>query len=459
MNHYDLIVLGGGSAGYAGARTAKELGKTVAIVDGAQELGGLCILRGCMPSKTLIYSAEVLHLARNGHSFGLEIPEARADFSSLQARKKAIIREFQDYRAGQLEDGRFNLYRNFARFSGEKEVTLDNGTILTADKFLIATGSSVATPLVPGLAGLPVLTSDDILDLDRQLDSVLMLGGGIVACEMAQFLQRTGTRTTLIQRNPRILKSWSPEVSEALEGAFTEEGIRVFTGTQNLSLAKKGDGYAASFEQDGQAITIEADQQVNALGRDPTTDQLNLPAANINLRPSGHIAASAVQQTSNPDIYAAGDCTGPHEIVHVAILQGECAVQHAFGEEPDPMNYDPLLLVIFTDPQAAVVGLKESQLQERSIPYLTESHPFNDHGKSILMEAKHGYVKAIAHKETGQLLGAECVGKDAGELIHAMSVAVSLEAKVQDLAKAQWYHPTLSEIWTYPLEDIADQVG
>ena len=122
------------------------------------------------------------------------------------------------------------------------------------------------------------------------------------------------------------------------------------------------------------------------------------------------------------------------------------------------MDYDPLLLVLFTDPQAAVVGLQESQLKERGIPFLTESYPFNDHGKSILMEARRGYVKVLAHKETGQVLGAECVGKDAGELIHTMSVAVSLNARVQELAKAHWYHPTLSEIWTYPLEDLAEAI-
>jgi pyruvate/2-oxoglutarate dehydrogenase complex dihydrolipoamide dehydrogenase (E3) component len=458
MKHYDLVVLGGGSAGYAGARTAKELGKSVAIVDQADELGGLCILHGCMPSKTLIYSAEVLHLAKKARTFGLRISDACADFSALQLRKKEIIKEFQQYRASQLEDGRFDLYRNFARFTGNQEITLDNGTILNAEKFLVATGSSIATPPVPGLSELPVLTSNDILSLDRQLDSIIVLGGGIVACELSQFLQRTGTSTSLIQRHHRILKSWNPEVSAVIENAFIAEGMNLHTATSNLRLEKTEIGFAASFEQGGNSIRLEADHLLNALGRIPNTEALNLDAAGVRLQSSGHIATNGLQQSSNPAIYAAGDCAGPHEIVHIAILQGECAVKHAFGQKTAPMDYDPLLLVVFTDPQAAVVGLTEHQLEKQNIPCLTESYPFNDHGKAILMEAKKGYVKVIAHEKTGQVLGAECVGKDAGELIHPMSIAVSLKAKVQDLARAHWYHPTLSEIWSYPLEDLSEAI-
>jgi len=458
MKHYDLIVLGGGSAGYAGARTGVELGKSVAVVDGSKELGGLCILRGCMPSKTLIYSAEVLHLAQNGKKFGLNIPQATADFPALHQRKKTVIGEFQEYREEQLKDGRFDLYQQFGRFSGEKEITLEDGTVLTADKILISTGSKISVPPVPGLSELPVLTSDEILELDRKLDSVIVLGGGVVACELAQFLSRTGSEVTQIQRSPNLLKSMSPEVSQVVKTAFEAEGMKVYTDTSNLSLQKTDNGYAATFEQDGQTTTVDATEIVNALGRTPATDSLNLSAPGVELRRSGHIVADEYQQTSHPDIFAAGDCAGPHEVVHVAIIQGECAVKKAFGQDPDPMDYDPLLTVVFTDPQAAVVGLSETELTQRGIPFLTESYPFDDHGKSILMEAKFGYVKVIAHKETGVVLGAECVGKDAGELIHSMSVPVGLKAKVQDLIKVHWYHPTLSEIWTYALEDLAEEI-
>ena len=159
-----------------------------------------------------------------------------------------------------------------------------------------------------------------------------------------------------------------------------------------------------------------------------------------------------------PSIYAAGDCAGPHEIVHIAVKQGETAALHALGFAVPPVEYDNLLSVVFTDPQIAKVGLSTEELKNRDINFISASYPFDDHGKSILMEAKKGYVAVHAEKSSGIILGAECAGKDAGELIHSLSVAVSLQATVHQLLKVDWYHPTLSEIWTYPLEDIAEEI-
>ena len=165
------------------------------------------------------------------------------------------------------------------------------------------------------------------------------------------------------------------------------------------------------------------------------------------------------QQTHISSIYAAGDCAGPHEIVHIAIKQGETAAKHAFGQPVPPMGYESLLTVVFTDPQVAKVGLSPEQIRNLGMEPVSASYPFDDHGKSILMEAKYGYVAVHADRSTGVILGAECVSKDAGELIHALSVAVALKASVSDLLNADWYHPTLSEIWTYPLEDIAEEIA
>ena len=168
---------------------------------------------------------------------------------------------------------------------------------------------------------------------------------------------------------------------------------------------------------------------------------------------------NSFQETKVSGIYAAGDCAGPHEIVHIAIRQGETAARHAMGELTKPISYDHLLGVVFTDPQVASVGLLPKELDKRGIKYLSADYPFDDHGKSILMEAKHGYVAVHADKESGVILGAECVGKDAGELIHTLSIAVSLKASVHQLAQADWYHPTLAEIWTYPIEDLVEEIN
>lgn len=457
-NHYDFIIIGGGSAGYAAARTARACKERVAIIDNADPLGGLCILRGCMPSKTLIYSAEVLHLAQQGPLFGLNIPSAGVDMPQLHQRKIAMVKEFAEYRQQQLQNPRFTLIRQKAAFSGEREITLDDGSRLTADYFVIATGSTVAVPDIPGLKDTPFWTSDDVLDLEEKPESVVVLGGGVVACELAQFLQRIGTRVTLIQRSPHLLSHFSPQAASVVEETFREEGMEVYTGTHIEQVRPQGDGVEVVFQHQGQSHTVRAAHLFNALGRKPNTYGLNLEKAGIQLTASGHIACNSWQQTSNPAIYAAGDVAGPHEIVHVAIMQGETAARHALGLNPPPISYRDLLTAVFTDPQVAHVGLTEKQMQEEGIEFVVADYPFNDHGKSILMEAKHGYVKTWADAITGQLLAAECVGKDASELIHSMAVAITLKSNIADLLKVHWYHPTLSEIWTYPLEECLDAI-
>lgn len=454
---FDLIVIGGGSAGYAAASAMQRAGKKVAIIDAATELGGLCILRGCMPSKTLIYSAEVLHLAQKGKLFGLDIPQAKVDMPALHARKKQVIGEFADYRRGQLQSDRFTLYRQSARFTAPRSLELADGTVLQGRKILIATGSRVNVPQIPGLAQTPCWTSDDVLELSFVPKSVIVLGGGVVACELAQFLARIGTKVTLIQRNARLLKEQPPEASAVVVKAFTDEGIEVITDTalEEIQALPEG-GVQVTFTHKGQSETRRAEHLFNALGRRPNTDGLDLEKAGIALRDSGHIAVNAFQQTSNADVYAAGDVAGPHEIVHVAILQAEVAARHALHEKTAPVDTSALTSVVFTDPQIACAGPSDAELKERGIETVSAQYPFDDHGKSILMEAKYGYVKTVVNKADGRLLAAECVGKDASELIHAMAVAITLKARAADLLAAHWYHPTLSEIWTYPLEDCVD---
>ncbi len=452
--HYDFISIGGGSAGYAGARTAREKWENVALVDGARELGGLCILQGCMPSKTLIYSTEVLHLARKAGQFGLDIPNASADMPKLHERKRRVIGEFAAHRQSQLQSGEFDLYRQSARFTGDHEITLDNGTKLTADKFLIATGSHINCPPVPGLSEIPYLTSDDVLELDYLPESVIVLGGGYVGCELAQYLRRLGTRVVQIQRSFRILKDTPSQAARTVENVFRQEGIELFTDTQIEQVEQTDKGVRVTFYHQGAQVTREAATLFNALGRSPNTKQLALESANVECKPSGHVTTNEYQQTSNPDIFAAGDCASPYEIVHVAIMQAECAARYATGRHAEPVDYNSLVKVIFTDPQIAIAGLSEDDVQAQGIEYLSADSPFDDHGKAILMEAKEGYVKILADKEHGRILGAECVGKDASELIHSLAVALPLRATVHDLLKAHWFHPTLSEIWTYPLEDL-----
>ena len=460
IKSYDLLVIGGGSAGFNAARVAAGLGKRVAIVDGAKQLGGLCILKGCMPSKTLLYSTEILHLAQNGKTFGLKISGASADMKSLQARKRRIINEFARHRNQALENGKYDVYRSHARFTGPRTITLADGRTLTAEKFLIGTGSKVSVPAaVPGLSTTPFWTSDDVLDLDFIPESVIVLGGGIVACELAQFLRRIGSKITLIQRSKNILKDHSPAASEVVQQSFRDEGIDLHTDTKIEKISGDKTGVSVKFIRAGKPVTRRAKFLFNALGREPNTTGLDLAAAGVKTTPAGRIAVNKWQQTSAKHIYAGGDVCGPHDIVHLAVAQGELAARHAFGVKGlKPIDHSLLLNVVFTDPPLATIGVQESELVARGEKLLVASYPFNDHGKSILMNANYGYVKVIAEPELGRILGAEIVGPHAGELIHIFSGPLAMKATVFDLLRAPWYHPTLAEIFTYPLEELADKI-
>jgi pyruvate/2-oxoglutarate dehydrogenase complex dihydrolipoamide dehydrogenase (E3) component len=459
MKNYDFIAIGGGSAGFNAARTAADLGQKVAIVDGAAELGGLCILKGCMPSKTLLYSTEVLHLAQQAKTFGLSIPKAAADMRRIHARKRKIIGEFAEYRAKAMNSDRYKIYRSFAEFIDPHTVVLSDGTKLQAKRFIISTGSKVSSPPLPGLAETPFWTSDDVLELDHIPESVIVLGGGIVACELSQFLRRIGSRVVLIQRSKHILKDHSPAASEVVQEAFRAEGIDLHTDTKIESISSTATGVTVKFLSNGRIVTRRAKHLFNALGRSPNTDRLALENAGVNLSTAGRVVTNRWQQTSQPHIYAGGDVAGPFDIVHLAVAQGELAARHAFGVKGlKPINYDLLLSVVFTDPALASIGRQESDLKAAGQPFLVASYPFDDHGKSILMEAKRGYVKVIAEPKKGRILGAEIVGPHAGELIHCFSGPISMKATVFDLLKAPWYHPTLAEILTYPLEEIANQI-
>ncbi|MGH8019749.1 MAG: dihydrolipoyl dehydrogenase family protein [Opitutaceae bacterium] len=457
--HYDFVAIGGGSAGFNAAKIAARFAKRVAVIDGAKELGGLCILRGCMPSKTLLYAAEMQHHARHGDRFGLRTEARAPDMPAVLERKRAIIGDFASFREKQLREGNFDLIEANARFAGPHELELSDGTRIESKRILIGTGSNIAWPKeISGLRESKAWTSDQVLELDFVPESVIVLGGGLVACELAQYLVRMGSKVTQIQRSGRLLSGYSKEAAAVVEQAFRDDGMEVFCGTKLVSVSFDGAQYEVVFERGGERHVERARHCFNALGRTPATENLNLEAAGIENAKSGHIRTGKFQETNVPGVYAAGDCAGPHEIVHIAIQQAEVATKHAFGKAVEPVDYSKLLQVIFTDPQLATAGRLQEELEEKKIPHLTASYPFDDHGKSILMEAKYGYVKVLAEPGAGKLLGAEIVGKDAGELIHVFSVAISAGLTAADMLAAPWYHPTLSEIVTYPLEEIVEKI-
>jgi len=461
---YDVAVVGGGSAGYAAARTAAGAGLKTVVVEGGREVGGLCILRGCMPTKALLYAAEVMHLAGHPEPWGIHTGKVGFDFKKVMARKNTLIKDFADYRVNQLNAGKFKLIRAKARFVDEHTVELkpeagNRISEITARNFVVSTGSTVAPPPLPSLRETGYLTSDDALTLKRLPKSIIVLGGGAIACEFAQFFARFGVEVTLIQRSEHLLKEFDTDAAIEIEKVFRHEGVRVFTGTKLVGAKRKGKLKSISFEQNGKMISVSAEEILFALGRVPNTASLNLENAGVKTE-DGRIITDRRMQTSVPHIYAGGDCTGPHEIVHLAVQQGEIAAHNlAHPGSPRRMDYRLLISVVFTEPQAAFVGLTEKEAKSSGIPVLAASYPFNDHGKSLIMEAKDGFVKLLAAPKTGEILGGACIGPVGGELIHEIVTAMAKRMTTRELAAMPHYHPTLAEIWTYPAEELAGMIA
>ncbi|MEM7012280.1 MAG: FAD-dependent oxidoreductase [Verrucomicrobiota bacterium] len=458
---FDFVVLGGGSAGYAAARTAHDLGLKAAVIDGSEVLSGLCILRGCMPSKTLIESANRNRTLQRASEFGLRASGLEVKGNEIVERKRRLIGEFADYRTEQLEDGRFELIRGMGKFldATKVEVSLREGgtQIVESKTWLIATGSVIFAPQLPGLEEVGYLTSDDVLDLSEIPESIVVLGGGPIALEMAHYLEGVGSKVTVIQRSAHTLKSMDTDLAEVVEAASRERGIDVFCGTKltRVEAEKK-----VFFEHEGEEKCVEAAEILVALGRKPATASLELAAAGVDEN-RGRVVTSSTQQTSAPNIFAAGDVCGPLEVVHLAIEQGEVAAHNAAiqlgkAEGEKRMDYRLKLFGVFTEPQVAMVGATEAELKAEGRDYKAESFPFDDHGKSMVMGETHGFVKLMADTSTGEILGGSVVGPEAVDLIHEIVVAMHFRSTAAQLAKVPHYHPTLSEIWTYPAEDLAE---
>ncbi|HEY5346304.1 MAG TPA: dihydrolipoyl dehydrogenase [Verrucomicrobiae bacterium] len=513
---FDVAIIGGGSGGYAAARTAAAAGLKTVVIEGGAEVGGLCILRGCMPTKALLYAAEVKHLAEHAETWGVRAGKVTFDFAKVMARKGAQVKDFADYRVQQLNAGKFKFIRASAKFldahtvelnshrsSGRESAPSDQSRLtsaaaITAKHFVIATGSTVAPPPLPQLNEVGFITSDDAVALKKLPKSLIILGGGAIACEFAQFFARFGVKVALIQRSEHILKEFDTDAATEIKKVFRREGIQVFTDTKLLGAQIVGQASSRSkqplkrkmnrleacptikeisFKHGGKTTSISAEEILFALGRIPNTASLDLENAGVKTE-GGYVATNDKMQTSAPHIFAAGDCTGPHEIVHIAVTQGEIAAHNIVGgasvpasrnlaassngsrgRSPHRMDHRLLISVVFTEPQVAFVGLTEKEAAARKIPFLAASYPFNDHGKSLIMEAKDGFVKLLANPKTGEILGGACVGPSGGELIHEIVAAMAKRMTVHELAATPHYHPTLAEIWTYPAEELAGKIS
>jgi pyruvate/2-oxoglutarate dehydrogenase complex dihydrolipoamide dehydrogenase (E3) component len=457
VRRHELIVIGAGSAGYAAARTARDVGCDVALVD-TGPLGGLCILRGCMPSKALLASSDALADARDAAALGIHVKAVSIDVPFIAARKRALVKDFADYRIAGIEQ--FALYHGAARFLSPTEILVGEVTTLEAPKFIVATGSVIPPTVLPGLSETGYVDSDAVLELEEIPESVVVLGGGYTACELGQFLSRMGARTTMLIRSGHLLTQSDDDVGEALTEYFRDDGIDVVTHATLLGAHREGNRKIVRYVAGGQELQAAGDEIFYALGRVPNVAGLDLERAGVAYGAVGGIDVDATMCTSNPNVYAVGDVTGDYMLVHVAIYQGEVAARNACLNLEERVNYRLVgAHTIFADPQVAAVGMSEKDLHREGIAYVTGRYDFAEHGKAQCLAKTKGFVKMMADRRSGSILGAAVIGPQGSELIHEVIVAMNFEATVDQFMRIPHLHPTLSEIWTYPAEACAAELG
>ncbi|MBI4799965.1 MAG: NAD(P)/FAD-dependent oxidoreductase, partial [Desulfarculus sp.] len=441
MSGFDLDVLvigGGGSGGFTAATTAMKSGARVGMVE-AGRLGGLCILAGCMPSKTLLHGAALFK--------EMGVPGAKA-YPRLLALKRAVVEHLAGGReraVAEKEAQGLELYQGRAVFVDPHTVEVE-GRHLSAAQIVIATGSREVWPPLPGIEQAGCLVAEQFMDLEELPVSLAVLGGGAIACELAQYAARMGVATTLIQRGPRLLSQEAPRVGRVIQESLEADGARVFTGTELVAVEAGPAGKTVRFLQDGAAQSVPAQAVLLALGRRPNIEELNLPAAGVRVA-NGAPVVDQFMRTSVEHIWAAGDVTGQALVVNLAVLQGQIAGYNATHPEAKALDGRVLPRAIFTDPQLARVGLSAAQARQAGLDFLEVELDLASLGVArTYPQEPRGFLALRAERASGRIVGAELVAPEASLMIHDIAVAMKLGATAQDLAEVPYIHPCLAEI-------------
>lgn len=447
------MVIGAGSAGRYGAKAAAKLGAKVGLVE-TGPFGGLCILKGCMPTKAYLRSSELMGLLKKAPEVGI-YPGKPVDirFDQIKKRKDKLIAEMaDDAYQGVIRHPNITLLSGRAHFLSGKEIQVGEEHYV-AEKFLIATGSRPMIPPIPGLEEAGYITSDEALTLESLPKSMVIIGGGVEGTEFGQFFVRMGVRVTLLQRSERILSHEDEDVSEALAEILRKDGIDLRTGVREVMIERDSEGEWISFEENERVERIEADLIMIATGRTGNVDGLRLEAAGVETHPLG-IVANDFLQTTNPNIYAAGDVTGGAQIVNMATYEGDLAGTNMMKGPVRKADYRVFPRAIFSDPEFARVGLTERDAREQGIAVRVGKFPFSDLGKAIITDRTEGFIKILADPKSGEILGAEIVGAEASILIHQAAVAMHFRSTLEAYAQISHIHPSLAEIMLYLVDEM-----
>lgn len=437
----DLVIIGGGSAGFAAAIRAADLGASVAMVEAGQ-LGGTCVNVGCIPSKTLIRAAESYYRSRHHAFAGVHTRADSLDLGAVVEQKRALVAELQQAKYWDVLAAypSIELVRGRARFRANGALEVD-GVPVRARKVLIATGASPGAPAIDGISDVRLLTSTELMELAELPRRLIVLGGGYVALELGQAFARFGSRVTVLARS-RILRHEEPEVSEALAGYLRAEGMEVRSDVTIVRVSGAPGTYRVEIESQGEQHVIEGDQILVATGRRPNTAGMGLEEAGIRLGKRGEVVVDEHLETSREGVYAAGDAVGDPAFVYVAAYAGSLAAENALNGNTRTVDLRVVPRVTFTDPAVASAGLTEAEARQQRLPVAVSTLPMSHVPRAIAARDTRGFVKLVANEQTGQIVGAHILAPEAGEMIEPAVMAMQFGVRVDQIASL--LHPYLT---------------
>jgi mercuric reductase len=448
MTDYDLIIIGGGSGGFAAANRANQREKDTLLINDGDDLplGGTCVNVGCVPSKVLLHQGEEYYYPRHSpfDSFSLDGEGSLTDAIDETNEMVEAFRE-QNYWNVVGNQEHVDLVEGRAVFVDDHTVEVD-GETYSADNILIAAGASTYEPPIDGIADVDYLTNRSVLDLDYEPDAVVVIGGGPLGLEWGQIFHHFEADVTILEHNDRVLKGEDPLVSAEIKEHLENEGIRIRTGVEPRRVEENDGGVTVRYEQDGEEERVTGDELLLAPGIDPNADNLNLEAAGVETQGRGFVEINDRMETSVPHIYAAGDVTGEYPLETVAAKQGSIAVQNMFEDADREMTYDDVPHAVFTSPQVASVGMTEEEYMDEYDTCRCTTVRLEQVEKAEAIKDTRGLIRMVLDHETEEVLGVHIVSPMAADIITTATYAVKNEMTIDEIRDTVHVFPTLSEM-------------
>jgi dihydrolipoamide dehydrogenase len=457
---FDVVVLGAGPGGYTAAIHAAQFGMKVGIIEKDSRLGGTCLLRGCIPTKALLHSADIYEEVKHGADHGIIATGVSLAFDKVMARKNRVVQVNAKGVEFLMRKNKITVLNGFGRLDGKGKLAVQNGNgetrAIAAKNTIIATGSEVRPLPSVEIDGKRVVSSDEILELEELPKSMIVLGAGAVGVEFASIFNRFGVECTLVELLPRVLPIEDEEISKELEKALKKQGIKVHTNTRLENIQKTDTGVTADANTEGGTTKLEAEMLLVAVGRKPVSANIGLENTKVKVD-RGYIQVDEFLRTGEPGVYAIGDVIPTPWLAHVASHEGIVAVDDMAGRHPHAIDYDfGVPGVTFCSPEVGSIGLTEKKAMERGYDVKVGRFPWTANGKAKILGATAGLVKVITEPKYNQILGIHILGPAATELVAIGGMAIAHEATAESVFATIHAHPTLSEA---VMEAAADAIG